>query len=178
MKLTKDELNAFRNGLTPTIVNQIEPEYQKIIRTWLEKKPGDSYTLYIDGAADLHSKRAGIGGIILRKDEELYTFSEFLPDATNNEAEYHALIKGLQLAMDLNCNEITVFSDSELIVKQINGLYKVKHPNMIPLYAQANNILKSFKSWSLSHIPREKNTRADKLSKDGMASGEEKQTNP
>jgi len=126
--------------------------------------------LYVDGAADLHSKTSGIGGVIYRNGEELYSFSEYLDDSTNNEAEYKALIKGLKELIKLNLLDAKVFADSELIVKQINGEYKVKNERMQVLHKEAMNLFGKFNSWTLSHVRREKNMVADKLSKEGMRS--------
>jgi ribonuclease HI len=98
----------------------------------------------------------------------LFSFSEFIGSATNNEAEYGALIKGLEESLKLNILNIEIFADSELIVKQINGEYKVKNERMQKLHHKAISLFSKFNSWSLTHIRREKNSAADKLSKDGM----------
>ena len=124
--------------------------------------------LFVDGAADLHTKTAGIGGVIYRNGEEMYSFSEHIGSATNNEAEYKALIRGLKELINLKLLNVEVYADSELVVKQINGIYKVKNERMQVLHKEAHRLLKEFESWLVSHIPREKNSVADKLSKDGM----------
>lgn len=124
--------------------------------------------LYVDGAADLKAKNAGIGGVILRNDhskEELVTFSENIGEATNNEAEYKALIRGLEYAAELSGTDILVNSDSELIVNQVNLEYKVKNKRMLSLHQQARLILEKFGSWQVKHIPRDDNRKADTLSK-------------
>ena len=124
--------------------------------------------LYVDGAADLKAKNAGIGGIILRNDnskEELFTFSDNIGQATNNEAEYKALIRGLEYAAELNGTDIVVYSDSELIVNQVNLEYKVKNKRMLSLHRKARSILEKFGSWQVRHIPRDDNRKADSLSK-------------
>ena len=171
MKLTVEEIDAIKKGLTTEIVSQIKTPYRLVIKSLIERCGiEEEIELFIDGAAHLQSKRAGIGGVMFRGGEELYSFSEYLDDATNNEAEYQALIRGLQLALKMNISMINVKSDSELIVKQINGIYRVKHPNMQPLYTRAMNLFKEFSSWKINHVPREENKLADKLSKDGMNS--------
>ncbi len=174
MKLTIQEIDAIAKGLTTEIVKQIKDPYASTIKSLITKCGKDEVIdLFIDGAANLQNKRAGIGGVMYRNGTELYSFSEYLHDATNNEAEYQALIKGIQLALELKISSININSDSELIVKQIKGEYRVKHPNMQPLYAQAIDLLQKFSSWKISHVRREKNTVADKLSKDGLKSVEE-----
>jgi len=131
-----------------------------------------SYSLYVDGAADLHSKTAGIGGVFYNNaDEEIYRFSEYLDDATNNEAEYTALIKGLKYGLELKLININIYSDSELIVKQINGDYKVKNDRMKKLHHIVLNLLEQYDSWVINHVMRDKNIIADKLSKDGRKKG-------
>ena len=131
-----------------------------------------TYSLYVDGAADLHSKTAGIGGVFYNDDnEEIYSFSEYLDDATNNEAEYTALIEGLKYGLELKLININIYSDSELIVKQVNGDYKVKNDRMKKLHHIVLNLLEQYDSWVINHVMRDKNIIADKLSKDGRKKG-------
>jgi len=87
---------------------------------------------------------------------------------TNNEAEYQALINGLKVILKLKQLNVDIYSDSELVVKQINGQYKVKNERMIILNRKVRKILEQLDSWTISHIPREKNSIADKLAKSGM----------
>ena len=87
----------------------------------------------------------------------------FIGQATNNVAEYTALIKALEAAGQFGTEQLTVFSDSELLVKQVNGWYKVKSEQIRPLFRQVIDLLDGFKNWKVQHIMREKNTEADKL---------------
>lgn len=87
----------------------------------------------------------------------------FLGRTTNNVAEYTSLIKALEGAQQIGARQLTVFSDSELLVKQINGEYKVKSEQIRPLYQQAVRLLDQFPSWSVRHVRREKNKEADRL---------------
>ena len=136
--------------------------------TELVNKDLKTWSLYVDGAADLHSKTAGIGGAFFNsRDEQIYSFSEYLDDATNNEAEYESLIKGLQVGIELKFININIYSDSELIVKQVNGDYKVKNDRMKKLHQNTLTLLEQYSSWTINHIMREYNTIADKLSKEG-----------
>ena len=169
LKLSKAEIFELKKVLSSKILNTIKDIDIKILDTLMKRlENNDSLKLFVDGAADLHTKTAGIGGVFYRNNNELFSFSEFIGNATNNEAEYKALIKGLEESHNLNVTKIEIFADSELIVKQINGEYKVKNERMQKLYSKAISLFTKFNSWSLTHIPREKNSVADKLSKDAM----------
>jgi ribonuclease HI len=89
--------------------------------------------------------------------------SQLLGTATNNVAEYRALLLGLQCARELGAREVEVVGDSELIAKQVRGQYKVKHEAMRPLYREAMTALKGFDRWSIRTVPRSQNARADAL---------------
>ena len=86
-----------------------------------------------------------------------------LGEATNNVAEYHALILGLERAHALGATEVSVINDSELVAHQVNGHYRVKHPQMKPLYTRVMAALRGFDSWTLRSVPRAKNKEADRL---------------
>lgn len=169
LKLSKAELTELKKVLNSKVLNSIK-DFDIDVLNNINKRLGNSKSikLYVDGAADLHTKSAGIGGVFYRNGDELFSFSEFIGSATNNEAEYGALIKGLEESHNLNLRNIDIFADSELVVKQINGEYKVKNERMQKLYGKAISLLVKLNSWSLTHIPREKNSVADKLSKDAM----------
>lgn len=83
-------------------------------------------------------------------------------------AEYKALIGGLRKARSLGIAEIEVFVDSELLVKQIKGLYRVRNENLKALHGEAMDIIRGFRSFSVKHVPREENKRADRLAKNGV----------
>ncbi|HDY76266.1 MAG TPA: reverse transcriptase-like protein [Candidatus Marinimicrobia bacterium] len=167
MKLDKNEITSLKN-----LLSEAENRSNETLEKLYKKMSGNTHVdLYVDGAADLHSKTSGIGGVFYSKGEEIDTFSEYFGDATNNEAEYSALIRGLQIALEMNVASINIFADSLLVVNQINGEFKVKHENMIPLHANASDLLSEFDSWEINHIPRDQNKVADKLSKAGMMKG-------
>ena len=171
LKLSKDELSELKKVLQSKEIKSnknINVEVLNNINKRLDST--NPVKLFVDGAADLHTKTAGIGGVFYRNGDELYSFSEFIGSATNNEAEYGALIKGLEESLKLNISNIEIFADSELVVKQINGDYKVKNERMQKLHKIAHGLLNNIEFWSINHIPREKNSVADKLSKDGMRS--------
>jgi ribonuclease HI len=87
----------------------------------------------------------------------------YLGEATNNVAEYRALLLGLELARELGADEVEVVNDSELVARQIGGEYKVKHPGLRPLYLEAMRTLREFDGWAVRAVRREQNARADEL---------------
>jgi ribonuclease HI len=89
--------------------------------------------------------------------------AELLGKVTNNVAEYRALLLGLARARELGATEVEVVGDSELIAKQVKGLYKVKHPSMRPLYMEAMEAFRGFEKWSIRTVPRAQNADADAL---------------
>lgn len=119
--------------------------------------------LYIDGAAKGNPGPAGIGVIICRDGEILKNIAQYIGRATNNVAEYTALICGLQEAMALKVQKVVVNTDSELLCRQIKKEYKVKAPHIIGLYKRAVELISGFKEVTVRHIPREENRGADKL---------------
>lgn len=122
------------------------------------------YTLYCDGAARGNPGPAAAGAVLKNaKGEILEEISEYLGETTNNQAEYRALLLGLQKAIEHKVEKLEVFLDSELVVKQINRLYKVKHPAIIPLFEEANSLLRKIPSITVKHVLREKNKEADLL---------------
>lgn len=122
--------------------------------------------IYIDGASRGNPGRAGIG-VVLCNDagEPVKEIGEPIGEATNNVAEYRALIRALEEARALGIDTIEVYTDSELLARQINGLYGVHSPHLQPLYGRARALLRLFKSASVRHIPRSQNAHADRLAK-------------
>jgi len=121
-------------------------------------------TIYTDGGARGNPGPAAGGGVIVASDGTVIAeVSEFLGVATNNVAEYQALIATLQRALEAGCTDVEVCLDSELVVRQLNGEYRVKDAKMRPLHASATSLLRKFASSRVRHIPREENKRADKL---------------
>jgi ribonuclease HI len=95
--------------------------------------------------------------------EELAERSAYLGEASNNVAEYRALLLGLELARELGATEVEVVNDSELVSRQIGGEYRVKHAGLKPLYLEAMRALRDFDRWSVRSVRREGNVRADEL---------------
>jgi len=125
--------------------------------------------IFVDGAADLGRKIAGIGAAFFRNGVEIYTLAEFLPNSTNNQAEYTALCRALEIASEFDVKTVRVYGDSELMIRQMNGQYRVRHENMIPLYNRAIKLSRNFQRVQYEHITRNYNKLADKLSKAGMS---------
>jgi len=120
--------------------------------------------IYVDGGSRGNPGPSGVGVVILDANgKRLKEVSKYIGEATNNIAEYNALLYGLEEALMLRIDEIVVNLDSELVVKQLAGDYRVKDPGLKPLFERAMNMLKSFKSFEIRHIDREKNKEADKL---------------
>lgn len=125
---------------------------------------GLAVRLYTDGAARGNPGPASIGVALLDpKGKVLREIGERLGRTTNNVAEYRALLRGLEEARALGADEIHVFMDSELVVRQILGEYRVKNETLQPLAAEAQARLRAFRTFTISHIPREQNKRADRL---------------
>jgi len=125
--------------------------------------------LYTDGASRGNPGEAGAGMVILDgQGEEIAAQGRYLGTCTNNVAEYKALLMGLSQASQLGGRSIEIFLDSQLIVRQIQGLYKVKSSDLQPLFAKAQELLSTFENYEITHIPREKNKRADQLANQGI----------
>ena len=120
--------------------------------------------VHVDGGARGNPGPAAAAAVVTTPEGEVVDeASEFLGRATNNVAEYRGLILGLDRAKALGATEIEVYNDSELVAHQINGRYKVKHPDMKPLYEQAIARLRSFGRWRVLNVPRAQNAEADAL---------------
>ena len=124
--------------------------------------------IYFDGAARGNPGPAGIGVVIKKGATTLAEISDFIGKATNNVAEYLAFIRGLEEALVLGATKAECFSDSELLVKQINGEYRVKNEGLVPLYHHAKALINKFKTFTISHTYREENKHADKLANHGI----------
>ncbi|MBI4238508.1 MAG: ribonuclease HI family protein [Deltaproteobacteria bacterium] len=123
-----------------------------------------TYTLFTDGAARGNPGPAGIGVVIRDGTGTIVAeIAEYLGETTNNQAEYRALLRGLEQAVALGAEGVQVRADSELMVRQMLGQYKVKHPELRPLYEQARQLVAKVAQFAIQHIPREQNHEADAL---------------
>jgi ribonuclease HI len=125
---------------------------------------GKTLILHVDGGARGNPGPAAIGVVISDPSGRvLDELSERIGSATNNVAEYTALVRGVERARELEATELEIVGDSELIARQVSGQYKVKHPSMRPLYEQAMAALRGFDRWRIRTVPRSENARADAL---------------
>ena len=125
--------------------------------------------IFFDGSSHGNPGPSGIGIIIL--DEfgmVLDKFSKFIGFGTNNEAEYHALIEALRRAIQLDAEKVELYSDSELVVKQVKGIYSVRDEKLKRLHLKCVELLKNFKEFEIKYVPRELNTEADELANEAI----------
>lgn len=129
--------------------------------------------LHTDGGARGNPGPAGIGVVLRREDGEVVAeIARGIGEATNNVAEYKALIAGLELALERGVSDIEVMIDSELVVSQISGEWKIKNDRLRNLAAKAQVLLNKFARASVVHVRREMNADADKLANQGMDQAE------
>ena len=119
--------------------------------------------IYIDGASKGNPGPSGVGVVICQGEETIKNVSSYIGNATNNIAEYTALIYALQEALKLKADTLKINTDSQLLHRQLCKIYKVKNPNILGLYNQVVHLLSLFKEVSINNIPREDNKGADKL---------------
>lgn len=122
------------------------------------------FTVNVDGGARGNPGPAAIG-VVLRDDDDevLAEVGETIGETTNNVAEYRALLRGIELAAEHGATELELVGDSELVVRQVEGRYKVKNAGMKELHEEAKRALRGFDSWSIRHVRRENNADADRL---------------
>lgn len=124
----------------------------------------DEIEIFCDGASRNNPGEAAAGATLKTPDgESVAEISEYLGVKTNNEAEYLALILALEKAQSLGARRVSVKCDSQLMVKQVLGEWKVKHPNMKPLCARARKLAEGFEMFAIVHVRRELNSEADAL---------------
>lgn len=119
-------------------------------------------TIYTDGGARGNPGPAGVG-VVIRVGEKNYRFKEFIGHATNNQAEYRAVLLALEEAKKLGLKELQFFLDSELVVRQLNQEYKIKDVELGKLFVKIWNLRPVFRKISFRHVPREQNHEADRL---------------
>ena len=119
--------------------------------------------IYSDGGARGNPGPAGIGGVIRSGGNIIATYYEYIGEATNNQAEYRAVLRGLEEAKKLGAINIQFVLDSELVVSQLRREYKVKNRDLATLFVQIWNISQQFKSVKYRWVPRERNYEADAL---------------
>jgi len=120
-------------------------------------------TVNVDGGARGNPGPAAIGVVVRDGSGVLEEVGETIGEATNNVAEYRALLRGIQLAAERGASELELIGDSELVVRQVEGRYKVKNAGMKELHEEVKRALRSFDSWTIRHVRRESNADADRL---------------
>ena len=125
----------------------------------------------VDGGARGNPGPAAIGVVIRSGSEVVGEVSERIGEATNNVAEYRALLAGIEKASELGATELELVGDSELVVRQVRGEYKVKNAGIKPLHAEVLTALDGFDSWTIEHVRREENAEADALVNQALDAG-------
>jgi ribonuclease HI len=136
------------------------------------KSAGASYTAHVDGGARGNPGPAGYGVAIQDPSgHPVAELSEYLGHRTNNYAEYHGLLAALRYAAENQIKALKVISDSELMVRQMKGIYKVRHPELRKLYDEAQALLRRLQHFEIRHALREHNRVADRLANEAMDRG-------
>jgi len=125
------------------------------------------HSLYFDGCSKGNPGKSGAGFVIYENDLEIYSESKFLGKQTNNFAEYSGLLLGLKKAKEMGIHDLNVYGDSMLVIKQMNGEYKVKATGLLTLYNLAKEYSSNMKI-TFQHIYRDKNKRADELANNSI----------
>lgn len=125
--------------------------------------------IYCDGGSRGNPGPAGLGAVIYDEDKnKLFEISEFLGVTTNNQAEYKGVLQAIKKAKELKAKELTFYLDSELIVKQMNGQYRVKNRDLLPIYMEIRKHILEFQKVEFNHVRREYNKEADALANIAM----------
>lgn len=130
-------------------------------------------TIFSDGGSRGNPGEAAIGYVIKLGDDAVFESGQLIGIATNNVAEYTAIIRGVKKAKLLGFDQVEVFVDSQLVERQLKGQYKVKSPELKPLYDELNSEISKLKSFEVSHVRRELNKRADKLVNEALDKNED-----
>ena len=128
-------------------------------------------TIFADGGSRGNPGPAGAGAVIKENDGVVAELARFIGNSTNNVAEYTSLIMGLEKALDLGYECVEVRMDSELVVKQMNGQYRVKNEKLKPLFQEARTLVARFRQAKITHVRREYNKEADRLANKAMDEG-------
>ncbi|MFZ6035931.1 MAG: ribonuclease HI family protein [Patescibacteria group bacterium] len=132
----------------------------------------DAYRLYTDGGARGNPGPAGTGYVIFRGNERIAAGGSYIGTATNNQAEYRAVIEGLSKAHQLGIRSLDVYMDSELIVNQLLRKFKIKDPELGKLFIKAWNLMQQFTRVTFTHVPREENADADQMVNQAIDNGQ------
>ncbi|MDO8520112.1 MAG: ribonuclease HI family protein [Deltaproteobacteria bacterium] len=128
------------------------------------------WILYSDGASRGNPGESGAGAFLRNEKGEEIELVKYLGSRTNNQAEYEGLILGLEKLVSLKAKKVEIRADSELMIRQLQGKYRVKNPDLQVLFTKAGALLKHFDEVALKHVPREQNLDADRLSNEAIDS--------
>ena len=177
LDITPDRVREILGAMVPASDPPAWPEESMAASTATDEKPEkkhkvDSlglYTSFVDGASRGNPGLAGAGIYFIGPDGKPFKrLKKFLGSATNNVAEYSALIVAVESAIALGIKRLRVRGDSELVVKQIKGLYRVKSPDLKQLYERVTELVRSFDSFEIGHVRREGNAEADALANEAI----------
>ena len=149
----------------------IQGQQPGAIEALLRADRGGRAHLYFDGASRGNPGPAAVGWVLVSGDGIVAEGGERIGRATNNQAEYRALIRGLEAAADHGFDELEVRGDSELIVKQVTGEWDANDPTLREHRVTARELLRRFDDWAISHVPRAVNDRADELANEALDGG-------
>jgi len=162
------QLTTLLARLADTLEPRPAPRVPQAASLPLEPPTGTGRTalkVYSDGAARGNPGPAGAGAVLKNAQGQVVEkLGQFLGDNTNNFAEYMGLLLGLKRARELGIQEVEIYADSELMIRQLSGRYQVKSPTLRPLFDEARALLRGFSRFTLTHIPRAQNADADEMS--------------
>jgi len=157
-KYNSDDNDGDDNNLILSVKASVKPKNASKIY------PLCNHSLHFDGCSKGNPGPAGIGAVLYEKSDEMWGGSKYIgSNKTNNQAEYEALIFGLEHALEYGIKHLLVFGDSLLVIQQINKIYKVKNKGLIELYNKIVILTNQFQYIEFIHVYRDKNTRADEL---------------
>ena len=167
INVTKKDLEVLQKELYEGLKYAPQEDWKRIIGEIIEDKFfGLKYVAHFDGSAKPNPGEMKIGGhITTPKQNMVYSYSEDLGKGTNNEAEYLSLIHVAEKLVELGATSVKIFGDSQLVVNQVNGLWRTKDPRMKIFQSRVVNLLNKIPHWELTHVYREQNMEADALTR-------------
>jgi len=169
--VTREMIDAFLHINFNTQEKHVVPSSPDTHRGKHKEDTCSELIIHTDGASRGNPGKAGIGVAVYDKNyRPVDELCKFIGESTNNVAEYQAMILAAQKAIACHTRKVTFKSDSELLVRQLNGLYKVRNPGLMPLYNELNTLLSKIPDWKILHVRREENMLADKLANEGIDS--------
>lgn len=159
---TLQKYHLLPNDLRQVLLRAAEPAAETTPKT-AAPDPSETFVLHVDGASRGNPGPAAAGFAIYHQGRMLEAQGQFLGRLTSNQAEYNALILGLLRLRELHARRVWVKTDSELLARQMNGIYRVKDSVLQKLFSRVRELVREFDSVKISHVPREENREADRL---------------